>query len=222
MLFLEVLAVTALLLVLLRGLMYISWGPIHEYSSVIFLVLAVYLPIFVLRAQNRSIDFVERSIGAVVGACGTFIVVALVIFPPYFLAAHVWQTIVGGLTLRPPLQFWPGWNLIIAQIVLVALPEEFFFRGYVQSTFDKIFSPRWKLFGVKLGWSWLLTAVLFAVAHSVIMYQWWHFAIFFPALAFGYLRARTGGLLAPILFHATSNLAMWWLGVNYQGTAPGL
>lgn len=215
-LFLEVLVVTAGLLALVRGLMYVSWGPIHDYSSVFFLVLAIYLPIITLRVRKCSIDFLERSVGDVLRAVAAFIGLAVVIFPPYVLAAHAWQNIVGGLSIRLPLHFWPGWNLIIAQLVLVALPEEFFFRGYVQSTFDKIYAPRWKMFGVRLGWSWLLTAVLFAVAHSVIMYQWWHFAIFFPGLVFGYLRARTGGLVAPILFHALSNMTMWWLGANYQ------
>ncbi len=211
----EVLVVTALLLLTLRGLMYISWGPVHEYSSIIFLILGVYGPLLILRWRGRRITFLERSMRDVLRSLATFLVVALIIFPPYLLVAHLYQHWIGGFALHTALRLWPGWELVIAQMLLVALPEEFFFRGYVQSTLDQVLTPRWKIFGVRLGWSWLLTALLFAFAHSVITYQWWHFAIFFPALAFGYLRERTGGLVAPMLFHALSNIATWWLSVNY-------
>jgi membrane protease YdiL (CAAX protease family) len=61
-----------------------------------------------------------------------------------------------------------------------------------------------------------LTCLIFAASHSIIAFRWWHFAIFFPSLVFGWLRDRTGGLVAPVLFHAASNLAMRHIGQLYR------
>ncbi|MBI2343042.1 MAG: CPBP family intramembrane metalloprotease [Deltaproteobacteria bacterium] len=215
-LLLEVLAATAALVLLLRLLHHVSWGPIHAYSSVIFLAVAIYGPWLLLRWRGRSVDFLEVSPGAMGRSLWSYLLFSCAIFPAFLVAAHGWQWLVEGRSLASSLVWWPGTPAVVAQIILVALPEEFFFRGYVQSTLDKIFHARWRLFGARLGWSWLLTAGLFALAHSMIFYQWWHFAILFPGLAFGYLRARTNGILASTLFHASANLVMWWVGSNYR------
>ena len=106
-------------------------------------------------------------------------------------------------------------RVIFYQLLLIALPEEFYFRGYVQPALNAIFRPRWNILGVQLGWSWILTAVIFAIAHSIITYQWWHFAIFFPGLVFGWLKERTGALTAPIFFHAAANIFMNWFARSY-------
>jgi membrane protease YdiL (CAAX protease family) len=40
-------------------------------------------------------------------------------------------------------------------------------------------------------------------------------AVFFPALVFGWLRQRTGGIGAPMLFHALSNSFTLYLAQSY-------
>ncbi|MFH0799578.1 MAG: JDVT-CTERM system glutamic-type intramembrane protease, partial [Pseudomonadota bacterium] len=106
-------------------------------------------------------------------------------------------------------------NFALVQILLVALPEEFFFRGYFQSAANAIFPGRMRFFGANIGWGLLVTAAVFAFAHSVVLYKWWHFSIFFPALVFGYLRERTGTITVPVLFHAASNILMDWITRSY-------
>jgi hypothetical protein len=106
-------------------------------------------------------------------------------------------------------------NVTLFQLLLVAIPEEFFFRGYFQSTIDRVFTSRKRLLGVDVGWGFLITAVVFAIAHTIVAYQWWHFSIFFPALLFGYLRLKTGSITAPILFHTASNVLMDWFSRSY-------
>ena len=98
--------------------------------------------------------------------------------------------------------------MIVVQLLVVALPEEFFYRGYVMGRLDDIFRGRISVLGVTVGWSLLIQAVLFAVGHFIIDLNWQRLAVFFPALAFGWLRQRTGGLLAPVLFHGMSNIFM--------------
>ncbi|MCB1214501.1 MAG: CPBP family intramembrane metalloprotease, partial [Deltaproteobacteria bacterium] len=74
----------------------------------------------------------------------------------------------------------------------------------------------WNILGARLGPAWILTSLIFAFSHSLMTLQWWHFAIFFPGLAFGWLREKTGYLSAGILFHALSNTYAQWIFLNYQ------
>jgi len=175
----------------------------------------LYAPFMIFIYYKRQIDFLDRSWGQFGKGIKAFLIWTLLIFPPYLIGAHFWMLHVFGFEGFNPASWQTFTNNFFFQVLVVALPEEFFFRGYLQSTLRKIFAPRWKVFGVKLGWGWVLTAFIFAFAHSVIQLQWWHFSIFFPALLFGYLKEKTGSITAPILFHAFSNLFMQWFQRSY-------
>ena len=79
---------------------------------------------------------------------------------------------------------------------------------------------RHRILGADLGWGWIVTCVLFAFGHSIVQLQWWHFAIFFPSLVFGWMRARTGGIVAPALFHAWANIQVTTLDTLYGVVPP--
>ena len=179
-----------------------GFGGVTELAGLIFLV----LPLVVLDRRGRP--YVRY--GMRVGGVGRGVVLALlwaaICFPPIALAApSLWG--VGGRSFE---FVWPaGYSgIILIQFLVVALPEEFFYRGYVMGRLDDIFRGRVRLLGVDVGWSLLIQAALFAVGHFVIDLNWQRLAVFFPALAFGWLRARTGGLLGPVLFHGLSNVFM--------------
>ncbi|MFH1874438.1 MAG: type II CAAX endopeptidase family protein [Pseudomonadota bacterium] len=212
----ELAIVTIAVLVLARLLLLlnnISWA--YNYVPALVAIVLLYGPILVLWKRGRPIDFIERDKNAVRRSVLAFIIAALIVFPVFFVVAHFWQILVFKKNFLGWATFSNIWQLVLYQLIIVALPEEFFFRGYFESTIDRVFLERRKFLGVELGWGWLITAVVFAFAHSVITYQWWHFSIFFPALLFGYLRLRTGNILAPILFHATSNIFMNWFSRMY-------
>lgn len=181
-----------------------------QYRSLIFAAVLLYIPLYIGHRHRKSLVFVETSAGHILRSLGTLLVWMVIIFLPYALGVHLWAKMFWGahafqLASLPPL------NLILSQVLVIALPEETFFRGYVQTRFQQVIKPRWRIFGAHLGWGWILTSVIFALAHSLISYQWWHFAIFFPSLLFGFLREKTDGLVAPILCHAFSNLFMSWI-----------
>lgn len=205
--------VTLLLAIMARGLMAIPW--LEGFRSFAFALLAIYLPLWLLRYKGWPLDFVERTGPRLIHSLSVMLAAAAIIFPLYFAVAHLWQVHIWHMPPRPLLRFWPGWNFLMTQVILVALPEEFFYRGYLQGVLDRAFGRPWRLLGAQIGWGWIVAALLFAVSHTIAAYQWWHFAIFFPGLLFGYLRARTNGLLAPIGIHAIANLVMWWLANNY-------
>lgn len=104
---------------------------------------------------------------------------------------------------------------LVTQIVAVALPEEMFYRGYLQSELEKTWPP------VTTGWlrgvgaAVLVTSAVFAVGHLVTIPHVARLAVFFPSLAFGWLRSRTGGIGASVLFHASCNLFALNLGRGY-------
>jgi membrane protease YdiL (CAAX protease family) len=57
--------------------------------------------------------------------------------------------------------------------------------------------------------------MIFAAGHLATVQVPARLAVFFPALLFGWLRARTGGVGASVFFHATCNLYSLVLGRGY-------
>ncbi len=150
-------------------------------------------------------------------------ILIVVIYPLFILGYHHCQSWAFHwfssevLALQPPYpKFGPGHGLpddlllqILYQLLCVGYAEEFFYRGYLQTRLNDVFRPdRFRLLGASFGWSLPLTAVLFTIGHSIVTLQWWQPFIIFPALLFGWLRARTGNILAGALFHAWANTVM--------------
>jgi membrane protease YdiL (CAAX protease family) len=184
--------------------------------STIVAIIFLYVPVVVLWKRGRRIDFLDRDLRSFLRSVMVFIVAVLVIFPPFLLAAHYWQLWVFGKHAFRAAAYPNLLNACVFQLLLVALPEEFYFRGYFQSTIDIVCKKRIRFLGVDVGWGFLITAAVFAVSHTIVAYQWWHFSIFFPALLFGYLRLRTGSITAPVLFHVASNVIMDWFARSYS------
>jgi membrane protease YdiL (CAAX protease family) len=97
---------------------------------------------------------------------------------------------------------------LIRGFLLVALPEEVFFRAYVQSRWDFTCGKPWHLFGAAWGPGLTIQALLFAACHLATG-DWTRLRVFFFALLAGWLRARSGSVLAPAVYHAVANL---WVG----------
>jgi membrane protease YdiL (CAAX protease family) len=85
----------------------------------------------------------------------------------------------------------------LSQLLVVALPEEFFFRGFLLGRLCETM-PKPKAL--------VASALLFALGHYLVTFQPAALAVFFPGLLFGLLRLTTGSILAGTLFHATCNL----------------
>ena len=138
-----------------------------------------------------------------------------VIFPFFWLGYRAfWHPRMHfGFHLPPSL-----FDEIAGQLVVIALPEEAFFRGYLQSSLDRAWAPRWRILGADLGPGWLVAAAIFAVGHYLTIHHPARLAVFFPALVFGWLRKRTGGVGSSLLFHAACNVFSATLGRGYGRT----
>jgi membrane protease YdiL (CAAX protease family) len=107
--------------------------------------------------------------------------------------------------------------LALVQLLVVALPEEMLYRGFMQTAWARAAPGRGvTVLGARLGAGFLATQALFALGHLVVL-EPWRLGTFFPGLLFGWLRERTGGLAAPVVFHALSNLFIATLEASFYG-----
>jgi membrane protease YdiL (CAAX protease family) len=137
---------------------------------------------------------------------------AAVVFPLFWLGWLAWWKPESGFShgaWRGVLDDAPG------QLLVIALPEEAFYRGYLQTALDDAMPRRIRVLGAELGPSLLVTSALFALGHLATELDPNRLGVFFPALLFGYLRARTRGVGAGIAFHAFSNLFTAFLARSY-------
>jgi uncharacterized protein len=141
---------------------------------------------------------------------------AAIAFPPFWYGYRVYWGATAPFALRLPSELG---NELAAQLLVVALPEEAFFRGYLQTALDRAWRPRLRVLGAPLGLGWLVASVIFALGHVLTIRHPSRLAVFFPSLVFGWLRARTGGIGAPLLFHAACNLFSATLARGY-GLSP--
>jgi len=145
---------------------------------------------------------------------------------PFVGGYHLWHTLIlqdARLADGFPAA-WPtigGFALLIGyHLFFVAIPEEFFYRGYLQTRLDEAFTWRRSVAGAWIGPGLFIATVIFAFGHTIVVYQWWHVFIIFPGLIFGWLRARTGDVMAGAVFHAWCNITVMSLDVLYGLQPP--
>ena len=207
--FLTVLAAGATVLILHLDA---AWARRHQ--GLLIAALWLYLPLLVAWLKKDdwiSLGLGRPPLGLSLALVGLWVLIS---FPPFYLAWGWAQVDYFGRTFQPA---WPQGllNLFLVQTLAIALPEEVFFRGYLQSRLNLVWGRPWRLWSAEIGPGLFATALVFTLCHLLISVNWLRFAILFPALLFGWMRERTNSLLAPILFHALSNLTFlvvqsWW------------
>jgi hypothetical protein len=200
---------------------------IHRNLHALIAAVFLYLPTGLL--VRRREDFVAYGLttrplgrGLVV-----FLVGAVVVFPLFAVGMYAYYLLACGAAVRAivPLQIrslcqrFVGdfmrarvrlprdfGQMALAQLLVVALPEEYFFRGYLQTRLEVYWPARRRLAGAPVGLSVVVASALFALGHLLVDWNGLRLAVFFPALVFGWMRQATGSILAGVLFHAASNL----------------
>ena len=154
----------------------------------------------------------KRVLRDALGALAWALAFAVVVFPAFWIGwLRFWKPESGFA----PADFAVVRDGALTQLFAVALPEEVFYRGYLQSALDEAWPPRFRVFGALVGPSLLVTSALFALGHVATEFHPNRLGVFFPALLFGWLRARTGGIGAAVVFHALCNLFADYLAKSY-------
>lgn len=125
-----------------------------------------------------------------------------------------WRT---GDGVHLPLSPWWLFHLAMTHLLLIALPEEFFYRGYLQKRLGEGITPRvlLRLGPLAITRTNVVVSAMFAVGHLVAEPGFARLAVFFPSLLFGALRDRTDGIWASVVFHAACNLMVQVAAVHY-------
>ena len=101
---------------------------------------------------------------------------------------------------------WWLLNLTATHILGVALPEETFYRGYLQPQLEKRWPPQTRVFGALMGRAVIVSSALFALGHFLGEWNPLRLGPFIPSLLFAWLRCRTGSIWGAIGFHAACNI----------------
>jgi len=149
------------------------------------------------RAMVKALPSAAVEIGVAAG-------IGAVVLPLYAVGFYVWNEPAQNFSLALPPNVA---SFALAQLIVVALPEEAFFRGYLQTALSDLTTKRLRVLGVELAsGAWVLQAALFAAIHFIVEPHPARLAVFFPALLFGWTRAWRGGIGAALMLHAMSNL----------------
>jgi hypothetical protein len=138
-------------------------------------------------------------------------IAALIFFPPFWLGFVIWWGPARGFEWPPV----PPLDSFLTQLLGIAMPEEMFYRGYVQTALDDAAKWRFQLFGATLGAGLFLGSAVFALGHFATTLEPARLAVFFPSLVFGWLRAKTQGIGAAVGFHAACNVFSAYLTDGY-------
>jgi hypothetical protein len=158
---------------------------------------------------------IARDVANATGwALGCFALIAL----PFFYGFRLWFGLRSPWSWRAAV---PDLDAVLGQLLVIALPEEAFYRGYVQSSLERRWSRSIRVLGLPVTMGNLVTSAVFAVGHVLTIPSPARLAVFFPSLLFGALRTRTGGIGAGVLLHALANLLSGAVARGYLGLRGG-
>jgi len=167
--------------------LFIPWTYVTSVAALLMLSVP-----FVMRAETSGLRWDTR--GVILG-----IIVSLILLLIYTGAIALYGLYTDKSLVVRKLDY----SLILMQLLLVALPEEVFFRGYLQEKLGN------SIRGV------IVVSLLFALGHFITLCLGGDHSIsvcslavltFFPSLVMGYLYLVTGTLWASILFHFLANI----------------
>ncbi len=161
---------------------FISYYIEGQYFSYLIPSLLLILPLIAKSALNFRFSKDHFFIGGVVSS---------VILVPYVLF-EIYQ---GKAFILPEL------SLLIFQLFVVSVPEEIFFRGFIQENIGN------NIKGI------LITSFMFSLAHlPIFLFDNNIYAIltFFPSLVIGYIYLKTSNIIPCIIFHFLANSI--WMG----------
>jgi uncharacterized protein len=113
---------------------------------------------------------------------------------------------LGVKGMHLPELTWALAKFCAVQVVVVALPEELFFRGCLLELLERRFPPKRRWLGGGIGLALVLSSLAFAVIHLPKDGDPRALATFFPGMVFGWMRSATRSILGPVVAHASSNI----------------
>jgi len=204
----------------------VTLPAIGHLGSALVSVVFLYAPIVVLGRRDQDIADYGFRIEPLKKGLATAAVALLVIFPVFvvgffgFYEIACKSSLLATVLPKGTCAAYHGLDAIhapkvlnrefiefcLVQWLVVALPEELFFRGFMQGLLEQRFPPTKTIFGAKVGIALVLSSLAFACVHLPKGGDPRMLATFFPSLMFGWMRARTNSILASTITHGASNI----------------
>jgi membrane protease YdiL (CAAX protease family) len=225
--------VGALVTGLVRVNVTLPW--IGHLGSALVSVVFLYVPLFVAGRRNEDLadhGFRTEPLGRGLAIAAIAVAVIVPVFALAFLAfyeiachsallahlaphqmcsryaglagLHVPHLVLAEATPPVPGAISVEWCAV--QWLVVGLPEELFFRGFLLGQLERRFPPRRRILGGGVGLALVLSAAAFALIHLPKEGDPRALATFFPGLVFGWMRSATGSILASTITHGCSNI----------------
>lgn len=169
------------------------------------------VPFALLYFTHRS--FEDYGLRWELGGPSFHLVTAAIALGGYAAGHYAFARFIQGRAFHPTLPPDFAW-LVFHQVVDVALPEEFFFRGYLQTNLNRAWERPFAFLGARWGWALPVSALVFALCHLFYGDVTQLKVIFFGLFA-GWLRERTDSIAAPVLYHAAGNILLYWLIASF-------
>lgn len=223
----------------------ITLPAIGHLGSALVAVLFLYAPVYVAWRRHEDLDDYGFRTAPLGRGLATFAIATAIIFPVFVVGYFAFYELActsptlahlvprgmcaryGGLAaLHWPPTSWlaPAPDLVqplslewcAVQLVVVALPEELFFRGFLLRLLEQRFPPKRRLLGGGVGLALVLSALAFALIHFPKAADPRALATFAPGLLFGWMRSATGSILASTMTHASANILIHALELAVQ------
>ncbi|HKC60582.1 MAG TPA: CPBP family intramembrane glutamic endopeptidase [Myxococcales bacterium] len=197
---------------------------LHQVVGALAVAAFLYAPVKLLERRGQDAHDAGWRFDRIGADAGWALLACAAILPPFTLGfwwfvrelprlpPHLAALLAPYVGAAHPLRFRLGpqpWDLAgrIAGNAAVAFSEEFFYRGYVTLRLEERWPPSMRILGAPVGRAAVLAAALFAAGHLLEPAPW-RLAVFFPALVFAWLRARTGTIVGAAICHFVFNV---WL-----------
>lgn len=146
---------------------------------------------------------------------GRAVAVAAVTFPLFAVGHHLWQEWLGHpwRAFRVPPDLAMVW---LKNTLLIALPEELFYRGFVETRLERLWPTKRTILGLPIGRTVVVASALFALGHFLGEYNPARLGPFFPAFVFSALTRRAGSITGAVAYHGASNAFSHLLAFGYR------
>lgn len=188
----------------------LPWAWVQPNRGLVAAGLFLYIPLLIVGHRRQTFASFQKPSPLLRRSLLAYVLMSVVVFPLCIAAYYVIRRFQWCAGLHIPSGLvrcvdGPPLALSLQELGLIgvnaffvaALPEEFFFRGFVQPRFCKVICPYQAI---------LLTSALFALGHVILRGQPAYLLVFFPSVLFGMLRQWTGSIVAGVLFHGSCNV----------------
>jgi membrane protease YdiL (CAAX protease family) len=152
-----------------------------EHGFTIAAAFQLYVPLYLYNRRGIDREHLGLTFRHWRADLAVVLIWAAIVTVPFAIGHHYWQVVLYHRSFHFRLP--PGiLESILVQVLVVGLSEELYFRGYLQSLWERALPARRRLLGVPFGAAIVIASTVFALAHFVGEYHPARLGPFFSGL----------------------------------------